>query len=176
MAGFTRVLLYGFGPYRQFRRNITASIIKSLPPARRLKRVVFTVRFDRRQFVKALERHKPDVVLGLGQSSRRTIELEIRAANRRRTGVKAKVRPIRKGGPRWLPTTLNLKIGGRIKRSKNAGDYVCNYSMYVMLEELRRTDAKTPFGFIHIPHDFPQAAARRAVLDGLKQLRHRTSD
>ena len=27
-----RVLVYGFGPYREFRNNITESIIKALPP------------------------------------------------------------------------------------------------------------------------------------------------
>ena len=49
-----RILLYGFGPYRQFRDNITARIIKSLPRQAGLKKVVFPVRFHRAQFVEAI--------------------------------------------------------------------------------------------------------------------------
>ncbi len=50
-----RILLYGFGPYRQFRDNITARIIKSLPRQAGLKTIVFPVRFHRRQFVEAVD-------------------------------------------------------------------------------------------------------------------------
>jgi pyrrolidone-carboxylate peptidase len=166
-----RILLYGFGPYRQFRDNITAKIIKSLPPAKGVVRVVFRVRFDRAQFVQALERHRPDIVLGLGQSSRRTLEIETRAANRRRAAKQSQARAIRKLGPRWLPTTLPLNLGRRIKRSKSAGDYVCNFSMYVMLDEIRRSSSAVQFGFMHIPHDAPFAAAAAVVAGAIKKLR-----
>lgn len=165
-----RILVYGFGPYRQFRENITAKIIKSLPSAAGLKRAVFPVRFHRSQFLEALIRHKPDVVLGLGQSARRTIEFETRAVNRRRAGRKIKVRAIRKHGPRWLPTTLNLKLGRRVKRSNDAGDYVCNFSMYVMLDQIEREEGKTQFGFMHIPHNVALPEAAQVVSGVLKKL------
>lgn len=169
-----RILLYGFGPYRQFRQNITAKIVRTLPPATGLKRVVFPVRFNRRQFVEALERHKPDVVLGLGQSSRRTMEIETRAANRRRTDKKARARAIRKRGARFLPTTLDLKLGRDVKRSNNAGDYVCNFSMYVILEHIQRTGASIRFGFVHIPHHVAPLDAAHVVAGSLKRLGVRT--
>lgn len=165
-----RILLYGFGPYRQFRENITAKIIKSLSPAAGLERVVFPVRFHRGQFVQALKRHKPEIVLGLGQSARRTIELETRAGNRRRAGKKAKARAIRKDGARWLPTTLNTKLGRRVKRSNSAGDYVCNFSMYIMLDLIEREAVKTQFGFMHIPHNVTLPEAVRAVAGVLKKF------
>ena len=79
-----RVLVYGFGRYRQFRDNITARVIKSLPEQSGLSTEVFPVQFRRRQFIDALGRHQPDVILGLGQSSRKQIDLETRARNRRR--------------------------------------------------------------------------------------------
>jgi pyrrolidone-carboxylate peptidase len=166
-----RILLYGFGPYRQFRDNITAKIIKSLPPAKGVVRVVFRVRFDRAQFVQALERHRPDIVLGLGQSSRRTLEVETRAANRRRADKHSRARPIRKGGTRWLPTTLALKLGRGIKQSKNAGDYVCNYSMYIMLDHIGRDTCAAAFGFVHIPHDYDLRCAKTIILKALQILK-----
>ena len=68
-----RILIYGFGPYRRFHENITAKIIAALPKRAGLKKLVFPVRFQRAPFVQALKQHNPDIVLGLGQSSRRAI-------------------------------------------------------------------------------------------------------
>jgi pyrrolidone-carboxylate peptidase len=164
-----RVLIYGFGPYRQFRDNITAKILETLPVSGGLKKIVFPVRFDRKQFVRALKRHRPDVVLGLGQSSRRNIEIEARALNRRREG-KTNQRPISALGPRWFPTTLGIKPGRQARRSRNAGDYVCNYSMYVMLAHIARTKMRISFGFIHIPHDYERRKAARLVRRVLRSV------
>jgi len=164
-----RILLYGFGPYRQFRDNITARIIKSLKPKSGVRKLIFPVRFQRRQFIDALHRHKPDVVLGLGQSSRKQIDVEMRAVNRRSTGKIDKPRPILKNQPKQLPTTLNIKAGRWVGRSNSAGAYVCNYSMFVMLDEIGRKELKVPFGFIHIPHDYDWRKARRWVHGVLRQ-------
>jgi pyroglutamyl-peptidase len=163
-----RVLIYGFGPYRQFRDNITAKILKTMPASKGLKKIVFPVRFDRNLFVRALKRHRPDIVLGLGQSSRRKIEIEARALNRRQEQNK-KQRPISVVGPEWLPTTLGIKPGRQARRSRNAGDYVCNYSMYVMLAHIARAKMRIPFGFIHIPHDYERRKAGRFVRRVLRQ-------
>jgi pyroglutamyl-peptidase len=168
-----RVLIYGFGPYRQFRDNITATILETLPASEGLKKIVFPVRFDRNQFVRALKRHRPDIVLGLGQSSRRRIEIEARALNRRGERKKNQ-RPISAVGPKWLPTTLGIKPGRQARRSRNAGDYVCNYSMYVMLSHIARAKMRVPFGFIHIPHDYERRKAGRFVRRVLRSVAART--
>jgi pyroglutamyl-peptidase len=155
-----RILLYGFGPYRPFHENITAKIVKALPPQPGLRRVVFPVRFHRKQFVNALDRFRPDIVLGLGQSSRRRIDIELQAANRRRGRRTAKPRPISPRGPKRLKTTLKMTPAGpQAGRSANAGEYVCNFSMYVMLEHIQRNELDIPYGFIHIPHDCEQKKA-----------------
>jgi pyroglutamyl-peptidase len=164
-----RILIYGFGPYRQFADNITAQIIKSLPARSGLKKVVFPVRFQRRQFISALHRHKPEVVLGLGQSACQQIEVEARAKNRRRARKSDKARAISGDGPKTRPTTLAIKSGRWIGRSMNAGDYVCNYSMFVLLDEIARKNLKIPFGFIHIPHDCDRQKASRFVRRVLRQ-------
>ncbi|MGE5219665.1 MAG: hypothetical protein ACM3SP_21910 [Chloroflexota bacterium] len=158
-----RVLLYGFGPYRQFRDNITARIIRSLPRQAGLKKIVFPVRFHRRQFVEALERFKPDVVVGLGQSSRQRIEVESQAVNRWRARRQDNPKLIFMGGPGRLETTLRLKFGNHVGKSASAGDYVCNFSMYVMLDHIRRSDPDIPYGFVHIPHDWNEKEASGLV-------------
>jgi pyroglutamyl-peptidase len=165
-----RILLYGFGPYRHFSANITATIVKAVPRQPGLRKLVFPVRFDRGQFIGALKKHRPDIVVGLGQSSRRQIEIEARAANRRRASKQELARPIRRNGPRWLATTLTLKLG-RGSRSRNAGDYVCNYSMYVVLEHIKRNRLGTVFGFVHIPYDYDARKAANLVDNVLRKLR-----
>jgi pyroglutamyl-peptidase len=164
-----RILIYGFGPYRRFRENITAKIIEALPRRAGLKKLVFPVRFQRAPFVQALKQHRPDIVLGLGQSSRRGIQVETRAVNHRRVKKAHKRRPIFTGENKRLATTLNLRTVRWAKVSKDAGDYVCNYSMYVMLREIVRENLNVSFGFIHIPHDYDERVARRFIEGVLRQ-------
>ena len=90
----TRVLVYGFGPYRKFTENITSQVIDSLAPRPGLRKLVFPVRFQRRQFIDALGEPMPLVVLGLGQSARPRIEVETRAINRRRADKSKVAQPI----------------------------------------------------------------------------------
>ncbi|HEY7216754.1 MAG TPA: hypothetical protein VH985_00075 [Candidatus Binatia bacterium] len=166
-----RILLYGFGPYRQFRSNITEKILKSLPPQPGLKKIVFPVRFCRAQFVQALSKFKPDVILGLGQSGRRRIEVETQAFNRRRARGSEKRKGISRDGPRQIKTTLRLKVGKQASRSASAGDYVCNFSMYVMLDHIDRKDLNIPYAFVHIPHDHNEVKARKFVAKLLEHCR-----
>ncbi|HEV8722224.1 MAG TPA: hypothetical protein VGW77_16515 [Candidatus Binatia bacterium] len=168
-----RVLIYGFGPYRQFRDNITAKIVQQLPKSDGLKKIVFPVRFDQKQFVRALSRHRPDAVLGLGQSSRRKMEVEARAVNRKRAQKADRPKRISAKGPMWLSTTLEIKAGRQARKSTNAGDYVCNYSMYVMLDHIGREHLKILFAFVHIPHHYDNRKASRFVQRVLRQCGER---
>ena len=149
-----RILIYGFGPYREFRNNITARIVRSAAPRVGLKKIVFPVRFHRKQFVNAINRFKPEIILGLGQSSRRRIHVETQAVNRRRGRSIDSAKAISRSAPETLKTTLRLRVGRQGGRSSDAGDYVCNFSMYVMLEHIRRSGADIRYGFMHIPHDY----------------------
>jgi pyroglutamyl-peptidase len=164
-----RVLVYGFGAYLQFRDNITARIIESLPKSAGLVTQIFPVRFQRRQFIAALNRYRPDIILGLGQSSRKQIDFETRARNCRRAGKSAGLRPIFKERPKSLPITLKIRAGRSVRRSTDAGDYVCNYSMYVLLDTIARQGHKVRFGFIHIPHDWDLDEAVKLVGRVLRQ-------
>ena len=166
-----RVFVYGFGPYKQFRSNITQKIIGKLPRSADLKRIVFPVRFNKSQFTNAIAKHRPDMILGLGQCSSGTkLRIERRAINLRRNN-KQKGRAIVRGGAKFLRTTLKIRgFGKHAKPSLSAGDYVCNYSMYVMLDYLKRGAKKTRYGFIHIPHDYPFNRAFRLVRRAVHEL------
>ena len=158
-----RVLVYGFGPYRGFSENITAQIIESLPARPGLRKIILPVRFHRKQFVDALRKPMPLMVLGLGQSARPRIEVETRAINRRRASKTSAPRPITAGGEAWIPATMPLSVTRPSAKSINAGDYVCNYSMYVMLEDLERQEHCGGFAFVHIPFDHDLQAACRYI-------------
>ena len=166
-----RILVYGFGPYRQYRDNITARIIRALPKQPGVTKIVLPVRFQRRQFVNLLNRHKPEIILGLGQSSRRRIDLERRAKNRRRARETATPKPIFERRPRFLSTTLFTQRIRSVGQSDDAGDYVCNYSMYVLLDEINRKDSKTRLGFMHIPHDYADGKALTIVQEIIDRCR-----
>ena len=152
------VLVYGFGPYKQFRENITDRVTRRLPRPANLRKIVFPVRFHKSQFTEAVRKYRPDFVLGLGQCSKgRLLRIERRAVNKRRNDKQERARSIVRGGPKWLTTSLKLEklpLGKQIRISYDPGDYVCNFSMYVLLDYLRRHRRKVRFGFIHIPHRY----------------------
>jgi pyroglutamyl-peptidase len=159
-----RVLIYGFGPYREFSDNITEKILRKFPQRNGLKKVVFPVRFHKSQFIGAVEKHKPDVIVGLGQCSRgRRLRIEAQAINSRRNNQNEKGRPIITGQPPRLRTNIKLALGRHGKSSHKAGDYVCNYSMYVILDFLKRRRLPIRFGFIHIPHKYQANKAMRLL-------------
>lgn len=166
-----RLLIYGFGPYDKFQQNITENILVRLPKRRTLRKMVFPVRFHKNQFINAIKYYKPDVVLGLGQCSRgRLLRIETRAVNKRRKDKRESSKPILVGGARRLFTDLNLNTGREARSSKDAGSYVCNYSMYVMLDYLKRRRLDVPFGFIHIPHRYDPRKAVEVLVKLIDEM------
>jgi pyroglutamyl-peptidase len=166
-----RFLIYGFGPYRQFQDNVTEKIIRRLPRRSRRKKIVFPVRFHKGQFLNAIKQHRPDVILGLGQCAHgQGLRIEAQAANRRRNRPDEKARPILAGGPPSLRTNLKLALGRQGKSSNKAGEYVCNYSMYVILDFIKRHRLPIRFGFIHIPHRYDYRKAIRLVEKAIGEM------
>jgi len=152
-----KILVYGFGPYEGFEHNITQAVIRRLRPRRGLATEVFSTRFSRGMFLRALRRHAPDTVIGLGQHrTGRKLRLERKAVNR--MGRRGEVgRPIDPKGPAQLFVNLNLPETMATTVTYDAGSYVCNFSMYWMLRACRQTGCR--FAFIHIPKHYEVAAA-----------------
>ncbi len=166
-----RILLYGFGPYRQFKGNVTGRVLRKIPKRPGLSKMVFPVKFNRGQFVTAVTKCKPEWIVGLGQCSRgRRLRIETRAINKRRGSKKEKARPIVQGGARRIFTDLRPELGQHARRSRNAGDYVCNFSLYVILETLRRRRLATQCGFIHIPYDYQAGRAAKLLDSALTRM------
>jgi pyrrolidone-carboxylate peptidase len=166
-----RVLIYGFGPYRQFQNNVTESIVRMFPKRRGMNKIVFPVRFHRSQFIGAIEKNNPDVILGLGQCSRgRLLRIESTAVNKKRKSKSEKATAIVAHGAKELTTALNFSLRRQARSSKNAGDYVCNYSMYVILDFIRRRNLATRFGFVHIPHDYDPRKALRFLVKAIGEV------
>jgi pyroglutamyl-peptidase len=150
-----RLLIYGFGPYRHFQDNVTEKIVSRLPRRDGRKKIVFPVKFHKAQFVNAIKKHRPDFILGLGQCAHgERLRIEFQAVNRRRNSPDDKARPILAGGPPRLKTNLRLALGPHGRSSNKAGEYVCNYSMYIFLDFIKRHQLPIRFGFVHVPHRY----------------------
>ena len=161
---FMHLLIYGFGPYLGFHDNVTEKIVRKLPKRRWLKKVIFPVRFHRSQFINVIKAYDPDVILGLGQCSRgRLLRIESTAINQRRNSKSEKARRIAADSSRRLSTNLKLNLGRQARSSKDAGEYVCNYSMYVILDFLKRRRLPIRYGFIHVPRGYDPRKATRIL-------------
>ncbi len=166
-----RLLIYGFGPYRQFQANVTEKIVRRLRRRAGRKKIVFPVKFHKAQFINAIKQHRPDLVLGLGQCAHgERLRIEAQAVNRRRNSPDDKARPILAGGPPSLKTNLRLALGPQGRSSNKAGEYVCNYSMYIILDFIKRRRLPIRFGFVHIPHSYDDRKAIRLVDKAIGKL------
>jgi pyrrolidone-carboxylate peptidase len=63
-----------------------------------------------------------------------------------------------------------LALGGQGRSSSKAGEYVCNYSMYVILDFIKRHQLPIRFGFIHVPHRYDYKKAIRLVEKALGKI------
>jgi pyrrolidone-carboxylate peptidase len=170
------LLLYGFGLYDNHESNISAQLVEGLGLPFNVQREIFEVRFDRGMFVEAIDRHDPDIILGLGQSARsRRIRIERKALNRMGERSEAK-RPISRRGPDHLFMTLGIPGNGRARLSYDAGTYVCNFSMYVIAQHCRGSGKR--LGFIHLPKHAGGMAATFVgdLIEKLGQPRQPTLD
>jgi len=161
---FMHLLIYGFGPYLGFHDNVTEKIVRKLRKRRWFQKVIFPVRFYRSQFINVIKAYDPDVILGLGQCSRgRLLRIESTAINQRRNSKSEKARRIAADSSRRLSSNLKLSLGRHARSSKDAGEYVCNYSMYVILDFLKRRRLPVRYGFIHVPRGYDPRKATRIL-------------
>lgn len=196
----TLALVTGFGAFPGAPRNPTIAILDHLRKdhARRLARLgialdlqILPVRFGDVEgaLAGALTGAKPDLILHLGLAGRRRhLSVELRACNRL-TGLKpdagrsrARQTTIEPHGPalrlaRWPAPRLvqALCVHAPTRLSRDAGDYVCNQTLYLTLARFAG-----PAGFLHVPPprpDLPISAMARAVAAALVQLavQHRVS-
>lgn len=150
----TRIWIYGFEPFRAYRKNITQEILRHLPERPGLTAQVLPVRFERELFLAPLEELQPDWVLGLGQCPRgHLLRLERRAYNQMRERRSDSGQPIDPTQPDWLSLDWKLPVSSDTRVSYDAGRYVCNFSMFQV--GLYAQQKGIPSAFVHIPKDYP---------------------
>tara|TARA_B100001093_G_scaffold245679_1_gene235214 strand:+ start:1598 stop:2104 length:507 start_codon:yes stop_codon:yes gene_type:complete len=142
-------LVYGFGPYEKYNHNVTTDIVREVNRLKLARGIVFDVRFDSNQFIAALERYQPKVIIGIGQHPQaRKIRIERRARNWHESACYTG-KPIESCGPEFRYASLKIPTTEETTVTYNAGAYVCNYSMYLMCREAERMKAK--YAFLHVP-------------------------
>ncbi len=123
----------------------------------------------------ALRRHRPRLVLALGQAGRAAISLERVAINiidariPDNAGVQPIDAPVRAGAPAAYFGTLPIKAmlaalqreGIAAEVSQSAGTFVCNQVFFGLMHALRRRPGVRG-GFVHVPMLPAQAQARGA--------------
>lgn len=174
------ILITAFEPFGGEDRNPSLEALQRLPEtiggARIHKLALPTAFHDApRQAIAALDAHRPDAVICLGQAGGRagiTVErVAINVDDARipdNLGQQPVDAPIAKDGPAAYFTTLPIKnmaaamteadIPASI--SNSAGTYVCNHLTYVLLHHAATTGLNTKIGFIHVPFMASQAEGR----------------
>jgi len=175
-----RVLLTGYEPFGGESVNPSERLVRALargaPPDPRLRLAAVVLPVDRRAMppalLRAVRRHRPDVVLGVGQGTGRFgVDLESVAHNRidfrgeRDNGGNAALgEPLVEGAPPRLASRLPLRElaaalrarGLPVRVSRDAGRHLCN----ALLFELLARHPRVPAAFVHVPL-LPAQAARR---------------
>lgn len=175
-----KILLSGFDPFGAEAINPAYEAIKALPDeiegARLIKLRLPTA--YRRSFdvlQAAIEAHRPDVVLSIGQAGGRLAitpeQVAINLAEARipdNDGDQPIARPLQPGGETAYFSSLPVKaMAAAIKAeglaaevSYSAGTFVCNAIMYQALYLAATRYPEMKAGFIHVPYCLEQVAGR----------------
>ncbi len=147
-----KTLLYGFKPWGKLDKNISQEILKRIKSNKNLKKVIFKVNFNKKKLINPIIKFKPDIILGLGMSGKgNKIRIEKKALNILNKYDNKPKKKISKSGKEFF-VNLRIKKDNNSRISYYAGDYVCNYSMYVILDYIKNKNIK--YGFIHIPKTY----------------------
>ena len=177
------VLVTGFEPFGGEKVNPSWEVCRLLPAAiagMRVEKQRVPCEFGRAIEVTcaAIERHKPGLVVCLGQAggrSRLGVErVAINVDDARapdNAGAQPIDEPVATNGPPAYFATLPVKAmvagmraaGVPAELSNTAGTYVCNHLMYGVLHFLAGTAAAARAGFIHVPYSEEQVLDKAGI-------------
>jgi len=174
------VLVTGFEPFAGERDNPSLKIARALHgkriAGRRIVGAVLPTEFARSLSAldALLKKHKPELVLAVGQAGGRAeISLERVAINlidariADNAGEQPVDKPVVRNAPDAYFSTLPLKAMLRrlqdakipVALSQTAGTFVCNQVFFGLVHRLAKRTKRTRGGFVHVPY-LPQQAAR----------------
>ncbi|MDO3410060.1 pyroglutamyl-peptidase I [Saccharibacillus sp. CPCC 101409] len=201
-----KILISGFEPFGDSPINPTQELTERIAGESfdgvELHTLLLPVRYDdcAAELLAEVNRLRPDAVIACGLAAGRTaITPERIAINVKDTesyadngGCSPRDEPIRAGGPDGLFATLPVRriveelraAGIPAALSNTAGAYICNNTMYALLDELRRSGADTLAGFVHFPASTKLAALKpslpslpqETLLDGLRLIVRATAE
>lgn len=165
------LLLFGFEPFDGRPVNASEAIVRAIGAdtiaGHAVVGIVLPCVFGdaTRTLTRAIRRHNPALVIGLGEAGRTTITPERVAINvddariPDNAGRKPVDRRIARSGPAAYFSTLPVKAMTRaIARrgvpaavSQTAGTFVCNHVFYGLMHALSRRRPRVRGGFIHVP-------------------------
>ena len=156
MLPFNGLLIYGFGPFDGYETNISQQVVLRLPPLPNCSTAVFDVCFSRQMFMDVFERLNPSHILGLGQTAhgdRLRVERVARNEMAERGGEVVAIVP----GASSKTLSWCLPEDERCEVGNDAGQYVCNFSMWAADEWVRQRNGLS--AFVHVPaqHDVESA-------------------
>ena len=177
------VLVTGFDPFGGERLNPSWEICQRLPreiAGLRVETCRVPCEFRRAIEVvaEAIERHRPALVISLGQAGGRThMSVERVAINvddariDDNAGGKPIDEPIAANGPAGYFATLPIKAmtlamreaGAPAEVSNTAGTFVCNHLMYGVLHFLAGSGNPARAGFIHVPYAGEQVTGKPGI-------------
>ena len=144
-----KLLIYAFEPFGQNAENISQQVLKQLRGRKNVMKMTLPVKFNITFIINAVESTKLNIILGLGQYPRgKKIRIERLAKNQQKSKGHLQT-SITKNGPAKAVVTLKLQPDTNSWVSYNAGRYVCNYSIYVLLTNTITNNI--PLAFLHIP-------------------------
>ncbi len=177
-----KILVTGFEPFGGLTVNPTEQIVSSLGkqsvPGVELHTAVLPVTYDEclAAVLAHIDRVRPDAVITCGLAAGRTaVTPERIAINVKDTATDESIadnagrRPVDErisDGPDGLFSTLPIReiqavlvaSGVPAAISNTAGTYICNNTMYGVLDHLRRQGSRALAGFIHFPASSEMAA------------------
>ena len=171
-----KILITGFDPFGGENVNPAYEAVKLLPDTiagAEIIKLEVPTRFHRAGAVleDAMQRHKPDAVICVGQAGGRAAitpeKVAINLMDGRipdNAGYQPVDVPIRADGPAAYFATLPVKAMVQRMRdagipaavSYTAGTYVCNYLLYTLLYLIDKKYPNVRGGFIHVPYAMEQ--------------------
>lgn len=166
-----KVLITAFEPFLDVATNSSYEALKAVPEIIEDKQVVkeglpVSYRRTPEELKKLIEKHRPDVVISLGQAAgREKVNLERVAVNlmdanaEDNDGLVLHDAVIEENGPVGYFTKLPVRgmyehakeLGLPVDFSLTAGGYICNLTMYTILSLCETEYPGMIGGFIHVP-------------------------
>ncbi|MEC0202815.1 pyroglutamyl-peptidase I [Paenibacillus lautus] len=204
-----KILISGFEPFGGSSINPTEKLVKEIKhdafPGAEIRTLLLPVHYDECAdiLLQEMKAYEPDAVIACGVAGGRTaitperIAINIKDIPPESTisdnrGARPQDEPIDADGPDGLFSTLPIRsMVNRLKEagipasvSNTAGTYICNNTMYAILNEIRLQQRSAIGGFVHFPASTEMAVEKpslptlshETMLNGLRIIVQATID